>query len=97
MKHFFWNGLQDDLLYENLTVYETLYYAAMLRLPRSMTTEEKVGRVDAVIDTLGLFKCKDTIIGGGLKLNYSPLFLPFVPMGLFSKNLQGVKQSPGRT
>eukprot|EP00884_Botryococcus_braunii_P008026 jgi/Botrbrau1/17224/Bobra.0621s0002.1 len=56
--------LQDDLLYENLTVYETLYYAAMLRLPRTMTREEKIARVEAVIDTLGLRKCKDTIIGG---------------------------------
>lgn len=54
---------QDDLLYESLTVYETLYYAAMLRLPRTMSAEEKVARVDSVVDSLGLRKCKDTIIG----------------------------------
>jgi ABC-type multidrug transport system ATPase subunit len=56
--------MQDDLLYESLTVYETLYYAAMLRLPRDMTKEEKLDRVNAVISSLGLQKCKDTIIGG---------------------------------
>lgn len=55
--------LQDDLLYETLTVYETLYYAAMLRLPSSMTIEQKTERVDHVIHTLGLNKCKDTIVG----------------------------------
>eukprot|EP00210_Caulerpa_lentillifera_P007346 g7022.t1 len=41
--------LQDDLLYPNLTVYETLYYAALLRLPKSMTKAEKLERVEAVI------------------------------------------------
>lgn len=54
---------QDDLLYETLTVHETLYYAAMLRLPRTMTTAQKEERVRNVIHTLGLDKCKDTIVG----------------------------------
>ena len=54
---------QDDLLYENLTVYETLYYAALLRLPKTMTREQKLGRVEAVIEALGLEKCRDTLIG----------------------------------
>jgi len=56
--------LQDDLLYESLTVYETLYFAAMLRLPKTMTTPQKKARVDEVIAALGLSKCRDTIIGG---------------------------------
>jgi ABC-type Na+ transport system ATPase subunit NatA len=56
--------LQDDLLYEALTVQETLYYAAMLRLPRSMSTAQKKERVGEVIAALGLAKCRDTIIGG---------------------------------
>ena len=55
--------VQDDLLYETLTVYETLYFAAMLRLPSTMSTEQKIQRVDHVIRTLGLDKCKDTIVG----------------------------------
>ena len=44
-------------------MYETLYYAAMLRLPSTMTTEQKMDRVNHVIHTLGLDKCKDTIVG----------------------------------
>ena len=56
--------VQDDLLYESLTVYETLYYAAMLRLPRHMSEEAKIERVNTVITALGIESCKDTIIGG---------------------------------
>ena len=55
--------LQDDLLYESLTVWETLYFAAMLRLPRNMSTDDKKQRVAKVIAALGLNRCKDTIIG----------------------------------
>eukprot|EP00891_Asterochloris_glomerata_P001808 jgi/Astpho2/1808/e_gw1.00037.4.1_t len=56
--------MQDDLLYESLTVYETLYYAAMLRLPRHMSEAAKKERVFTVIRALGLDSCKDTIVGG---------------------------------
>ena len=55
--------MQDDLLYESLTVYEVLYYAAMLRLPSTMTVADKRHRVDTVIKALGLDTCRDTIIG----------------------------------
>ena len=55
--------MQDDLLHESLTVTEVLYYAAMLRLPRAMTKQQKVDRVETVIKALGLVKCKDTIVG----------------------------------
>ena len=40
-----------------------LYFAALLRLPRTMSKEEKLLRVDAVITALGLEKCRNTIIG----------------------------------
>eukprot|EP00803_Ostreobium_quekettii_P010334 evm.model.scf_2037.2 EVM.evm.TU.scf_2037.2 scf_2037:9622-19005(-) len=56
--------LQDDLMFETLTVEETLYYAAMLRLPKSMTREEKKSRVETVIASLGIEKCRGTLIGG---------------------------------
>lgn len=56
--------LQDDLLYESLTVAETLHFAAALRLPRTMSPAAKRARVDEVITALGLDKCRDTIIGG---------------------------------
>ena len=56
--------MQDDLLYETLTVFETLYFAAMLRLPSSMTSAQKTQRVETVITALGLTSCRNTIIGG---------------------------------
>ncbi|KAG2425311.1 hypothetical protein HXX76_013891 [Chlamydomonas incerta] len=54
---------QDDLLYAELTVYETLYFAALLRLPRSWSRADKLNRVEMVVDGLGLERCRDTIIG----------------------------------
>ena len=54
---------QDDVLYEDLTVLETLTYAALLRLPRSMSRAEKAARIEAVIDVLGVRKSRGTIIG----------------------------------
>jgi hypothetical protein len=51
-------------MYESLTVFETLFYAAQLRLPRHMTLAQKKERVNTVITALGLDSCKDTIIGG---------------------------------
>lgn len=56
--------MQDDLLYQSLTVFETLYYAAMLRLPSTMTRDKKLERIDNVIKALKLEKCRNTIIGG---------------------------------
>ena len=44
-------------------MYETLYYAAMLRLPRHMSEAAKKERVFTVIRALGLDSCKDTIVG----------------------------------
>ncbi|KAL0306488.1 UNVERIFIED_CONTAM: ABC transporter G family member 9 [Sesamum radiatum] len=57
---------QDDVLYPHLTVTETLVYTALLRLPRSLTKEQKVQKAEAVINELGLSKCRDSIIGGPL-------------------------------
>lgn len=62
---------QDDILFSQLTVYETLYYAAMLRLPRTWSVEDKLRRVDMVLDGLGLRKCKDTIIGEPMRRGIS--------------------------
>lgn len=49
---------------QSLTVWETLSYAAALRLPRHMTAAQRAERVEAVLAALGLAKCRDTIIGG---------------------------------
>eukprot|EP00951_Prasinocladus_malaysianus_P028593 scaffold260952_cov39-Prasinocladus_malaysianus.AAC.1 len=55
---------QDDLLFGALTVWETLWYTAKLRLPGEMPRSEREWRVKSVLSTLGLEGCRDTIIGG---------------------------------
>ncbi|KAG9452693.1 hypothetical protein H6P81_005597 [Aristolochia fimbriata] len=57
---------QDDVLYPTLTVTETLVYTALLRLPRTISKEEKVRHAMGVIHQLGLAKCKDSVVGGQL-------------------------------
>ncbi|XP_071705817.1 ABC transporter G family member 21-like [Rutidosis leptorrhynchoides] len=57
---------QDDVLYPHLTVLETLTYAAMLRLPKSLTHEEKVEQAELIIIELGLTRCRNSIVGGPL-------------------------------
>ncbi|KAJ8541688.1 hypothetical protein K7X08_002504 [Anisodus acutangulus] len=56
--------LQDDVVFPNLTVKETLIYAALLRLPNTLSKEQKKERAIRVINELGLERCQDTIIGG---------------------------------
>lgn len=55
---------QDDVLYPHLTVTETLVFTALLRLPNTLTKQDKVMHAEAVITQLGLTKCKNSIIGG---------------------------------
>ncbi|KAK4492622.1 hypothetical protein RD792_003440, partial [Penstemon davidsonii] len=57
---------QDDVLHPHLTVTEKLVYTALLRLPKILTKEQKSQHAEAVITQLGLSRCKDSIIGGGL-------------------------------
>ncbi|KAJ3013164.1 ATP-binding cassette sub- G member 2 [Thoreauomyces humboldtii] len=58
---------QDDALYSNLTVTETLHYAALLRLPsKKYTTKAKIAHADEVLASLRLTKAKDSYIGDGL-------------------------------
>ncbi|XP_012466955.1 ABC transporter G family member 22 isoform X1 [Gossypium raimondii] len=55
---------QDDVLFPHLTVKETLTYAALLRLPLTLTKQQKEKRALDVIYELGLDRCQDTMIGG---------------------------------
>ncbi|TYK16457.1 ABC transporter G family member 14 [Cucumis melo var. makuwa] len=57
---------QDDVLYPHLTVAETLLFTALLRLPSSLTAEEKAEAVERVISELGLTRCRNSMIGGPL-------------------------------
>ena len=45
---------QDDVVHANLTVYENLFYNAMLRLPRSMPKSRRVSIVVHVLHVLQL-------------------------------------------
>ncbi|KAJ7954032.1 ABC transporter family protein [Quillaja saponaria] len=56
---------QDDVLYPHLTVLETLTYAALLRLPKGLSKEEKIEQAEVVIMELGLTRCRNSFIGGG--------------------------------
>ncbi|KAG0515046.1 hypothetical protein BDA96_10G245400 [Sorghum bicolor] len=55
---------QDDVLFPQLTVEETLVFAAFLRLPACMSKQQKRDRVDAIITELNLERCRHTKIGG---------------------------------
>ena len=59
---------QDDVLYPHLTVQETLTYAAMLRLPKSITKEEKLQLADMIVVELGLTRCRNSPVGGGMAI-----------------------------
>ncbi|KAL4591883.1 hypothetical protein LXL04_004857 [Taraxacum kok-saghyz] len=54
---------QDDVLFPHLTVKETITYAALLRLSKTLTKQEKAKRAEDVIHELGLERCQDTMIG----------------------------------
>ncbi|XP_039687562.1 ABC transporter G family member 26 [Medicago truncatula] len=56
---------QEDILFPQLTVEETLVFSAFLRLPTSMTKQEKYAKVETTVKELGLERCRHTKIGGG--------------------------------
>ncbi|KAF2530844.1 hypothetical protein F2Q70_00031840 [Brassica cretica] len=57
---------QEDVLYPHLTVLETLTYTALLRLPKELTRKEKIEQAETVVSDLGLTRCCNSVIGGGL-------------------------------
>nr|XP_058973128.1 uncharacterized protein LOC131799421 [Pocillopora verrucosa] len=54
---------QEDIMHRTLTVKEVLIYQANLRLPSSISQEEKKRKVNEVLDLLDLAHVKDTKIG----------------------------------
>ncbi|KAI8892788.1 P-loop containing nucleoside triphosphate hydrolase protein [Globomyces pollinis-pini] len=62
---------QKDFLMPYLTVRETLQYTAELKLPSSMTRDEKFKMVESVILELGLKDCADTLIGNNWRKGIS--------------------------
>ncbi|NXD15538.1 ABCG2 protein, partial [Nothocercus nigrocapillus] len=55
--------VQDDVVMGTLTVRENLKFSAALRLPKSVTEQEKNERVNRVIKELGLTKVADSKVG----------------------------------
>ena len=68
---------QEDTLMPTLTVYETVLYSALLRLPRDMSYEAKKFRTLETMHELGILGIKDSRIGesGGffVYVNDNPL------------------------
>lgn len=54
---------QEDTLMSTLTVYETILYSALLRLPRDMSHEAKKLRTLETMHELGILSIKDSRIG----------------------------------
>ncbi len=61
---------QDDLLIEELTVFENLYYNAKLCFD-NLTEDEIVARVDSVLKNLGLYEIRNIQVGSPLNKKIS--------------------------
>jgi ABC-type multidrug transport system ATPase subunit len=62
--------LQQDLFFETLTVTQQLTYTALLRLPNTLSKQDKIAQVEQIIDQLRIRKCANTpimLISGGEK------------------------------
>ncbi len=62
---------QDDILHADLTVWQALWYAARLRLPKDMGDEEIARRIRQVLAQLGLEGTENTRVGDQRKRGVS--------------------------
>jgi len=54
---------QDDLLFNNLTVYENLFYCGKLRLPHIRDSRELKKKIDNILVQIGLSEKRDLVVG----------------------------------
>ncbi|KAK6191382.1 hypothetical protein SNE40_003088 [Patella caerulea] len=55
--------IKDAVFFPNVTLRETLRFAAMLRLPDAIPIKQKLARMESIIDTLDIRKCLDIEMG----------------------------------
>ncbi|ESP04687.1 hypothetical protein LOTGIDRAFT_135690 [Lottia gigantea] len=55
--------LKEEVFYPNVTLRETLRFAAMLRLPNAIDVKQKLARMEQIIDVLDIRGCLDTVMG----------------------------------
>ena len=70
IKPFFGYVPQDDLLIEDLSVFDNLFFSARLSLPELSSTEVSA-RVDQLLKDLGLFQVRDLRVGNSLSKTIS--------------------------
>ena len=63
LKNFSGYVVQEDVLHSYLTVYETLQYAAELRMIRNTTKDVQLTKIEEVINKMGLNECRNIIVG----------------------------------
>ncbi len=63
--------MQDNVFISALTVYETLYFAALLRLPETWLVEQKNARVQQIMHVLGLNQISKSLVGDEAKRGIS--------------------------
>ncbi|KAH0534117.1 hypothetical protein FGG08_007291 [Glutinoglossum americanum] len=62
---------QEDALIGSLTVWETLNFAARLSLPSSVTTKERMRRVESLLSSFGLVGQTHTLVGTPIRKGIS--------------------------
>ncbi|CAM9677396.1 unnamed protein product, partial [Laminaria digitata] len=60
---FVFQARTDDMCLYNLTVRETVMFASKLRLPQTTPDQEKIHRVEELLELLGLSSVADSVIG----------------------------------
>lgn len=62
---------QDDMMLPALTVFETIKFAADLRMSRGASEGERRAACEAILAQLGLTQVKDTLVGGAARRGIS--------------------------
>ncbi|XP_060075883.1 uncharacterized protein LOC132555551 [Ylistrum balloti] len=63
--------MQEDVFLPNLTLWETLYFSAMMRVSDTFSKQEKLDRIEKIVTTLDLQHCINTVIGDAFQRGLS--------------------------